>query len=203
MDTNFDFEPNSHKYHEEQKKELPEPRTNEKIVTGEVKRRKKSEIKKFRDAFIPEDVESVKSYIFSDLLIPSVKDLLSSAFNALIYGKSGGGRQNNRSSINAPYVSYRNYSDGNKLSRDIRRECLVIDDIILESRGDAEEVLDRLGEIIQQYGVARVTDLYDMIGESCDYTLNKYGWTSIKRARIVSTPDGYLIDMPRPMAIDR
>ena len=67
------------------------------------------------------------------------------------------------------------------------------DDIIIESRGDAELVLDQLEEIISTYGVASVADLYDLVGiTGRSYTDNKYGWTDIRNAKVVRTGRLYL-----------
>ena len=40
----------------------------EKVVKGTVKKKKKSEVSKFKDVFISEDANSVKNYIFMDVL---------------------------------------------------------------------------------------------------------------------------------------
>ena len=57
-----EYKPNSHKSKEEQQTAPPEKKV-EKVVSGSVKSRKKSEIQKFADVFIQEDAQKVKSYI--------------------------------------------------------------------------------------------------------------------------------------------
>ena len=56
------------------------------------------------------------------------------------------------------------------------------------------------------YGIARVADLYDLVGERHEYTDNDYGWTNISNAEAVRvrTEDGYgyAIKMPRALPID-
>ena len=59
----MDYKPNSHKYKEEQKNLPAERKKVEKVVTGKVKTKKKSEASKLKDVFISEDVSNVKSYI--------------------------------------------------------------------------------------------------------------------------------------------
>lgn len=190
----MDYKPNSHKYKEEQKKKV------EKVVTGKVKTRKKSEVSKFKDVFISEDVSNVKSYIFMDVLIPAAKkaisDIVRDGIDMILYGDT-----RRRSSSEASYVSYRSYSDKDRGS-DRRessrsRRSYNYDDIILETRAEAEEVLDRLGELIDTYDVASVADLYDLIGKDCQYTDNKYGWTNIRNAEPIRVRDGYLLKMPK------
>ena len=59
-----DYKSNSHRSKEElKKKEVG------KVVTGEVKTKKKTEVRKFADTFISEDIANVKSYILMDVLI--------------------------------------------------------------------------------------------------------------------------------------
>ena len=56
------YTPNSHKYKAEQKQTAEEKKI-EKVVSGTVKTKKKSEIKKLTDVFVSEDASNVKSYI--------------------------------------------------------------------------------------------------------------------------------------------
>ena len=70
MDIN-NCKPNSYK-----SKEASKEKKVEKIVKGTVKTKKKSEIRKFADIFISEDVGNVKSYVFNDVLVPAVKNAI-------------------------------------------------------------------------------------------------------------------------------
>ena len=158
----MDYKPNSHKYKEEQKNLPAERKKVEKVVTGKVKTKKKSEASKLKDVFISEDVSNVKSYILMDVLIPAAKkaisDIVSNGIDMILYGETRG----RKSSSGASYVSYRDYS-----RRDDRRDTsrtrtgYDYDDIILETRGEAEDVLERMNELIDMYDVVSVADLYD------------------------------------------
>lgn len=206
------YPPNSHKYKEEQKKvseQLTEKRVTEKVVTGTVKRKKKGLFDKFMGNIISEDAPSVKSYIFGDVLIPAIKkaisDIVTDGINIILYGESRKGRGR---SI-ADRLSYRNYYDGGSYNRPRMNERQALtagqysyDDIILPSRGEAEDVLARMDELMDTYGLVRVADLYDLVGITGNYTDNKYGWTNITRAEIVRTRDGFMIKMPRAVPID-
>lgn len=75
------------------------------------------------------------------------------------------------------------------------------DDIILESRVEAEDVISRMKEIIETYGFVRVTDLYDLVGITGDYTDNKYGWTNIRGAEPVRVRDGYMLKLPKAVPL--
>lgn len=198
-----DYQPNSHKFKEEQQK-TEEKKQLTKVVSGSVKTKKKSELTKFKDVFISEDASNVKSYIVMDVLIPAVKkavsDIITNGIDMILYGESGRNRRNSSSK-----VSYRSYYDDR---RDDRREVprtrtgYNYDDIILETRGEAEEVLERMEELIETYGIVSVADLYDLVGITGNYTDNKYGWTNIRNAEPVRVRDGYMLKLPKALPIN-
>ena len=59
-----------------------------------------------------------------------------------------------------------------------------------------------MNELLDNYGIVSVADLYDLVGKSCDYTANRYGWTNIRNAEPVRVRDGYLLKMPKVGPID-
>lgn len=196
-----DYKPNSHKFKEEQAEKKVE-----KIVSGTVKTKKKNDIQKFADVFISEDMNSVKSYILMDVLVPAVKkaisDIVTNGIDMLLYGETGKSRKNSTASK----VSYRSYYD----DRDNYRRCTSsrtrsgysYDDIILDNRGEAEKVLSQMDELVVAYGIVSVADLYDLVGITGDYTDNKYGWTDIRSAQVVHVRDGYLLKLPRALPLN-
>lgn len=192
-----EFKPNSHK-----SKELtpvPEKKV-EKIVKGTVKSKKKNGIDRLKDNFISEDAANIKTYVVMDVLIPAVKkaicDIVKNGVDMILYGESG--RSNRRPS---EYVSYdRRYldrGDSRFYNADRARIGYNYNDIILETRGEAEDVLARMDELIELYGMVSVADLYDLVGITGNYTDNKYGWTNIRNAEPVHVRDGYMLRLPK------
>ena len=180
----------------------------EKVVTGKVITKKKSGFQKFTDEFISEDAKNIKSYVFGEVLIPAIKkaisDIVTDGIDMILYGESG--RGGSRRST-ADRVSYRNYYDRGSSrpvsdSRTTYGSSYNYDDIVLSTRGEAEDVLSRMDELMETYGLVRVADLYDLVGITGSYTDNKYGWTNIRNAQIVHVRDGYMIKMPRAIPID-
>ena len=198
---NEEYKPNSHKFREGQAEALTDKKI-EKVVRGKVKTKPRSGMSKITDVFISEDASNVKSYIVMDVLVPAVKkaisDIVRDGIDMILYGESRG----RKSSSSSSYVSYRDYSrsDDRDRFRDSRtRSGYNHDDIILETRG--EEVLTRMDELIDTYGVVSVADLYDLIGKSCEYTDNKYGWTNIRNAEPIRVRDGYMLKLPKALPI--
>ena len=201
-----DYKPNSHRFKEEQKDSPHEERKKvEKVVKGTVKTKKKSEISKLADVFISEDIKNVRSYIFMDVLVPAIKDAIEDIVTKGIRMILRGGTDT-RYKSGADRISYVKYSD----KRDDRgpidssrtRTGYNYDDIILESRGEAEEVLTRMDELIETYGMVSVADLYDLVGKTCNYTDNKYGWTNVRNAEPVRVRDGYMLKLPKALPIN-
>lgn len=198
-----DYKPNSHRFKEEQKTDVKEESKKlEKVVNGSVKVRKKSHLK---EALISEDASNIKSYIVIDVLIPAIKkaisDIVKNGIEMLLYGDSG--RSNGQRSPSSS-VSYRDYYDRREdryRPNPSQRQGRSIDDLVIESRGEAEEVLTRMDELLETYKMVTVADFYDLVGVTCDYTDNNYGWTSLRSAEVVRVRDGYIIKLPRALPI--
>lgn len=204
---NFDYKSNSNKSKTEAVKQAEEKRV-EKVVTGKVVTKKKSGFSKFAGEFISEDAKNIKSYVIGDVLIPAFKkaisDIITDGIDIILYGGNGRSRSGR---FNADRVSYRSYYDDRRPSDRLTTSryssnSYSYDDIILDSRGEAEEVLARMDELMDTYGLVRVADLKDLVGITGSYTDNKYGWTNIRNAEIVHVRDGWMIKMPRAVAID-
>lgn len=176
----------------------------EKIVKGTVKSKKKNG---FLGLFLSDDISDIKSYVIFDVLVPAAKkaisDVVTNGIDMMLYGETG----KSRKSTNSSRVSYRSYYDREDRERDrdrsrVRNTGYSYDDVILETRGEAEDVINRLEELIDVYGMASVADLYDLVGISGQYTDNKYGWTDVRNATHVRVRDGYLLKMPRAIPLN-
>ena len=192
------YKSNSHKSKNEKR--------TEKVVTGSVKTKKKNEFQKLADVFISEDVTNVKSYVLMDILIPAMKkaisDIVTNGIDMILYGEAGRTKRNSSAS-KISYGGY--YKQDNKRDYGMvkTRNNLDYDNIIFDNRGDAEAVLNAMDDIIDQFGVVSVGDLYDLADISTtNYTINKYGWTDIRSAQVVRSRDGYLIKLPRALPLN-
>ena len=200
-----EYKSNSHKSKEEQKSPPTERQKLDKIVNGTVKVKKKSELTKFAEIFLPEDISNIKNYILMDVLVPAIKntieDIITNGTRMLLRGEIGV----RKGSSTASSISYNSYYDQKRYgeSNSVQtRTGYSYNEIILETRGEAEEILTRMDELIDTYGLVRVADLYDLVGVSGNYTDNKYGWTNIRNAKIVRVRDGYMIELPKALPIN-
>lgn len=185
------------------------------IVQGKVVTRKKSLGKRFFETFFGEDTTNVGSYIIQDVLVPAAKstvsDMVTGGIEMLLFGESR--RDNRRRSSSGGYTSYSSYynrkDDRRDRDRDDRRDDRRSggsrhspDEIILASRGEAEDVLGTLNDLVERYDVASVADLYDMVGIATSFTDNRYGWDDLRGSAIRPTRGGYLLILPKTILIN-
>lgn len=202
---------------ESQPRPKTEDRKLEKVVTGTVKKQRRSLGKKLAETFLEDDTKSVGNYIFHDVLIPAAKSMICDMVGwggfaeILLFGDKRGSRT--RREGGKSFTSYgscyhstdRDVRDRDRDKRDISRVGRArhdFDEIVLDTRGEAEEVLSRLVDLTIDYNQATVADLYDLVGISTNFTDNKYGWTDLHNATVTRVRGGYLINLPRPQPLD-
>ena len=207
MSEDMKYPNNSHKARAAQSEQTTEEKKVEKVVNGKVTTKKKNGVTKFTDVFISSDIENVKSYIISDLLIPAAKKIISetvsTSVDMLLYGEA----KHSKKCSSGSRTSYGRYYERDRDDRDYNRRSRTVgyefDEIVLDNRGEAEEVLSQMDEIIDRYGMVSVLDLYDLVGiSSTRYTDKNYGWTNIATAKVVPIRDGYLLRMPRAISLN-
>jgi len=200
-----DLPSNSHKATDAKKDET---KKKGKIIKGKTVARKKSLGRRLSETFLGDTLSNVISYAMYEVLIPAAKstvsDMVSGGVERLLFGSNNRDSRSRRDKGRSftSYSSY--YKQDNKRERDTSRNRARhdMDDIILETRGEAEEVLSQLVDMIEDYGMVTVADFYDLVGITGNFTDNKYGWENLSRADIRRVRDGYLIDLPRPILID-
>lgn len=204
-------------------KSTPQPEADSKkldsVVTNEVISKKKSLGRRFRDIFIGGDSSSVLEYVFMDVVVPQVKDMFAEAvtqgFERMIFGetRTSTRRHGSRPMTPPAPTNYTRYSarGNNPIGRSGREDrggpnahvrSHDINDIILATRVEAETVLDRMYDLMREYDVVSVSDLYSLIGWSSSHVDQKWGWLDLKGSRADRVSDGYILNIPRPEPLD-
>lgn len=189
------------------KKERPKQ---EKIITGNVVQRPPSLWQRATSSLISADQgESVWSFVVMDVLIPAAKNMVSDAVSQgverLLFGDL---RVRSRADRPSGYVSYNRIGGARRAAPDFNRISQRgraqhnFEDVILPTRGEAMDVLDRLNELVTQYGQATVADFYDLVGITSQFTDNEWGWIDLSRADIRHVRGGYQIVLPRTQPIE-
>lgn len=183
----------------EEEKEKPKHVTNAVVVEKE---------KPLLFRIFGDNLHQVGGYVLWDIIIPAAKntitEIVSNGIEILLYGQDKTQKRNIRRDRGRSYVSYNSiYNDRPKSSYSSRTSSRHnFDDIVIENRADAEEVLSIMIEAIEQYGTVSVADFYESVGISTDFTDNKWGWTDLSSAYVSRSRDGYYIHLPRPRSLD-
>lgn len=182
----------------------------EKIITGQVVQRQPSLWKRATGSLVASETgEGVWNYVVMEVLIPAAKNMVSDAVSQgierLLFGDL---RVRSRADRPSGYVSYNRMSGARRAAPDFNtisqrgRAQHDFEDVILPTRGDAMDVLDRLRELVEQYGQATVADFYDLVGITSQFTDDKWGWNDLSRADIRHVRGGYQLLLPRTHPID-
>lgn len=197
---------NSHKAKAAEHQSAPQPAPTEpkrvqKVAKGAVTVKKKSELSKLAETFLPDDLSRIKDYILRDVLVPSIKRFISDTVNVMLYNNPRG--TGGSSGSQTAYTRYYGNDGRDTGSRDYSGGVTVpsCSAIKFRDKRDAEAVLAQLDELMEVYKQVCVADVYDLAGVSCDYTYHDYGWYNIRTAGIGSTRDGFYIDMPKAVPI--
>lgn len=188
----------------------------DKVISGQVIKRKKPLGRRFMDTFFSGDASGVIPYLFRDVLIPALQDMatdmVKQGIERAVYGEvRTTHRSGYRGSNTLPrtHVSYdrpsgivgrspASYSSVAPRRPVTQPSAFDIGEIILDSMINAQVVADELDKTIAQYGAATVANLNDLLGQTSAYTDNKYGWTDLSQMTIKRIREGYLLSLPDP-----
>jgi hypothetical protein len=187
------------------KKTPPVEKKVERVTTAEPIRRKKGLGRKLKDIFFGGDPRATAAFIVQSVLIPAAKDMIvdaaSEGVQKLVRGDSYR-RRSGPSSGPAGYVAYNRMGRGPAIAEPPRsmspraRARHEFDEIVLQSRQEAEAVIEQMYEIVSKYETATVSDLYDLVGIRGTHVDHKWGWTDMRGAGVVKIRDGFLLELP-------
>ena len=177
----------------------------DKVVTGNVTIKKKSEGRKILEKIFPSVGSDLKTTLMDDVIFPMLKNGLLEAVGRILWPNGdgpvrsssfGGGTRINYSGFSKPQARQHYIPAGSTVGFDYDR-------IAFETRGDAEAVLMALDENIDAYGFATVGAFYEAAGVTTNNAqVEKFCWRSIGDAKVAQVGGGWIIRMPRPMPLD-
>lgn len=186
------------------------------VVSSKVTTRKKTLGEKIRDFFTGDEARSVVHYILTDVIVPAGRDMLYDAISQgadrAVYGESRRGTRSRSRSSSSSWTSYSTRSTSSDNDRPGGPRAMShrgranhdFAEILIESRAEIDEVIDRMHEHVKDYQVISVMDLYDMVGINAEFTDAKWGWdgSNIHRVGFTRTRDGFRLDLPKPIQLD-
>lgn len=212
------FPPNSRKAAES--REPPAAKRVEQVTSAEARRRNKPLGKKFRETFIGGDAKTTVNYVFFEVFLPEAKnvvvDAFTQGFERFIFGESRGPRRQPPSSGYGQFgrVNYSRMSSNIQQrgpvnqapSRQISpraRQQHDFGEIQVASRIEANDVLDRMYDLLSKYEYVTVSDLYALTGIQANHVDQKWGWTDLRGAAPRRNRSGeYILDLPNPEYLD-
>lgn len=210
----MDYQSNSHKSKKDL--EIAAEKNIEKVVTGEVIERKKSLGYRFKNIFFSGTLKDATKYVTADVIFPALRDLVydigNTTMKRMLWGDtSPGGRRRHlevrsRVQYNNPLIRTIDPRSRDAYLPDqpphpYRLQRMDLNDIILQTKEEAELVIERLIDIVDKYQVASVADLYELIDLPSSHIHQKWGWSYIHNAEVRQIREGYLLVLPEPEAI--
>lgn len=171
---------------------------------------KETTAKKFVKLFLAEDVEDIGEYLVKDLIIPTIKDVFLNFMTAALWGdrRSGNSYRDSSGRRRTDYSSISRSSPRRERDRDREdyssgRKDFDIDNLMFATREQADLVLTRLEDYIDDYGFVTVGYLLELLGESSAYTSEYYGWRNLDRASVRRVGNAHKLNLPRPVRIEK
>lgn len=174
------------------------------VVTSEVKERPRGIFGKVVKDFVQEDRHSLAEYVVLEVMLPAAKnlilDMLNKGAERTLYGVS---RPSGRTGRAVGF--YTNYGGTPQSARTadprptISRQARTVHDfreVLIQTRAEADDVLNGLRELIDNYGSASVADLYSLLDITGEFTDNKWGWEDLRRASVRTIRGGFVLDLP-------
>lgn len=169
---------------------------------------KESTASKIKHAFLGPDVDNVGEYVLKEYLEPAGKRMVNNASQTLLK-KIGDGIQvllfgkvvTQNGGVDYTSYSNPNVAPGYNNQPKVYKLLDAVDTFTFRTHADAVETLNYLRGRLATYKSVSVADYYENIGAPVDYMMVNRGWVNLDSARVVSTPDGFIIDLPRPIAL--
>lgn len=74
--------------------------------------------------------------------------------------------------------------------------------IVFETPEEAENILKKIGEVIETYDSVSLANVYDLCGLVSTRADNDYGWNTVDGMEVVETRNGYELHLPKPKPIN-
>ena len=181
----------------------------DKIITGTAVQKKPKTA-----SFFAQAAGSVWEYVLSQVIIPEAKTMLwnviSMGSERALWrdgtpggkGRGAGPTPYNRMAGRPQYGLGTPGAGGYTTPSAVRtmtkqdRAVHNFNEIILETREEAEGVIGQLDEYAGQFGYATVADMMELCGFESNFVENEWGWDDLSGARAVLTRTGWAMRMP-------
>ena len=189
------------------------PKKEIKPVVSGAKKVQRPASRRFLDFLLAESPKAMAKKVAIDTLWPRAKAGFEAAANEFLAGMlwGNGGVRPPTGLVSGPVLRggtaamYHSASQPQSITQ--ARQAVThqssgnYQDIVVPTQEYAEALLANLIDLLNQYRVVAVADLYELAGMSPSISDNSYGWTSLDTARISKVREGFLLELPRPSLI--
>lgn len=180
------------------------------VVSGAVKVDRPA-TRRFFDFLFAESPKTLGKKIGKEIVVPRLKASFEEAATGFLSGMLWGGGNRPPSNVvqgtvlRANGIAYNQMSQPNMMTQ--ARQATVnqssgnYTDLVLPTQQFAEILLGNMYELLNNYRVVAVADLYELAGITPAPSDNAYGWTTLDGARISKVREGFLLELPRPSLI--
>lgn len=183
----------------------PKKREISSVVEGEVKAKKKGLIYRVKSILFADDIENVREFAISDVIIPGLKHLIVDSISMLVLGEAFGSRRRDdrdRVSYATKYrYGDRDRDDKRERKRRDEKEEAEYDDIFFRKVTDAEAVLDEMYDLLKEYNQVSLKDFYDLAGYKSSVFDDNWGWEDLDGVRVRRSREGYYLTLRKPTAL--
>lgn len=185
----------------EEKRERPKV---EKVIEGGARKRKATLGQKFKETFFMEETDEIAKWVRDDVVLPTLRDALfamvTGSLSMALFGTvRGAGRRSSAFGT----VDYNGISSG-RSQREARsaKARHTFEDLTFDAKHEADDVLEAMRDMVDEYGQVSIADMYELAGVSSDPIDRKWGWTSLRTASVIYSRDGYIIDLPKTKPVE-
>ncbi len=197
-------EPSKRKIASEESEPKKEKVTDSKpLVTG--KEKKKTLADRISENFMLAKKGNIKERFLWEWLIPGIESAVVDWIHILLMGDRQGSRyfSRRRSRSRDGDVDYTKPWYEGASSEERSPKPSMQPEIFYESREEADAILVRMNEYLDDYGRVSVKDLYFLSNLPTNSAMYNIGWTDLEEADVIKVPEGYLLKMPKVKTIRR
>jgi hypothetical protein len=211
----MNYEGNSFKQKQKRlEEEREQPKKVQKVVKNKVRVKKQSELDKLVDTMFVGRASEIGESLISDILIPAFKqtvsNLVTNGISMLLYNEKDVKTYNsgNIKRMNGSVITRTDYStqSNNRVAYRQKGEIggYTYPKVYFEDRLDADKVFANMQDQVERYDQVSVRAYCEMTGTQFSRIDEDYGWDKqdLVYARIRSTRDGWIINLPRPQRLE-
>ena len=186
------------------------------IPKGSARTARRPASRRFLDSFIADTPKDVVGSVAMNVVVPKVKTALYESAMAFIHGMlfGSGGSPSGSSLMQGTVLRggqtvFRGSTDYNAISSNSVIQAASAagnvsgpyQDLVVGTQQMAEALLAGMFDLLNQYRVVTVADLYESASISPEPQHNNFGWYSLDGARIVKELSGFRLMLPKPTRV--